>query len=138
MEGMQRRVGAGGRLGVCPHCGRTAEVALCPVCGVEMIDCENERDSEVYNQYKNAKESKDVDVELFLLIRMEWLDYVFDHYMSEKEPNWTVIDKVCPFCDSGKTRKITFAEKISDFYSNGFKGKKRHSSYHCNDCNRDY
>lgn len=134
MEGIQGMGGVNGRLGVCPRCGRTAEVALCPVCGVDMIDCENERDSEAYNQYKNIKESKDMDVGIFRLAEMEWLEYV----LGEKRVRLIAVDDVCPFCDSGKTQKITFAEKISDFFSNGFKGMKIHSSHHCNDCNRDY
>lgn len=149
MEGIE---GTSGRLGVCPRCGRTAELMMCPACNLEMIDCEKERDSEEYNDYKEARQkamkSETVDdIACMELARMAWQDYIFKHYISKKSGQGydedaversSFIDKVCPFCDSLKTRKITFSEKFADFRSNGFKSKKREMYRHCNDCNRDY
>lgn len=148
MEGMEETCG---RLGVCPRCGRTAELAVCPACDLEMVDCEKERNSALYKDYNIAKKAGDEDSIGFS--RWLWQKHIFEHYIYKKgllEKKYSdkyinqeykrdeFIGNVCPFCDSFKTRKITFAEKFTDFTSNGFKGKKRKRERHCDDCNHDY
>lgn len=142
IEGMQ---GIDRRLGVCPRCGKTAELVVCPICNLEMVDCEQERYSDAYNDYREAKDSENEgDIGIF---RWVWQDHVFNHYVCNKGSDkyyqdsferWSFIETICPFCDSFHTRKITFSEKFADFRSNGLKGKKRKMKRHCSDCNHDY
>ncbi len=90
--------------------------------------------SEDVNFIEAMIDLKEKDIIEYQLKLNQFRATIFQMQVPQQESNQVT----CPYCNSTDTHKITVASKAVNTVVWGVLGTKRHSNYHCNNCNSDF